>query len=144
MTSPSPLTTVGLMLTLASLLGSFFYIQLSQWLRDVVALRMKADLNRLEGTEAQRRAIVECRIEHARLTAPLTYAVNGVVIAFVLFVLGNGLLMIRTASEDMLYPYVLWPMIVFTMIFVSLSILLLGQGVSNAMYVKSVLDKLSV
>src|SRR5215210_4793448 len=131
------------MLTLASLLGSFFYIQLSQWLRDVVALRMKADLNRLEGTEAQKRAIVECRIEHARLTAPLTYAVNGVVILFVLFVLGNGLLMIQRAADDVLYPYILWPIAVFTSIFVVLSGLLLWQGVSNATYAKAVLDKLA-
>jgi hypothetical protein len=143
MTSPNPLTTVGLMLTLASLLGSFFYIQLSQWLRDVVALRMKVDLNKLEGTEAQKRAIVECRIEHARLTAPLTYAVNGVVILFVLFVLGNGLLMIQRASEDVLYPYILWPIVVFTISFIVLSGLLLWQGASNARYVRSVLDGLS-
>jgi len=37
------------MLTLASLIGSFFYLQLSQWLRDVVALRQKTELNVLQG-----------------------------------------------------------------------------------------------
>ena len=61
----NPLSTVGLMLTLASLIGSFFYLQLSQWLRDVVALRQKTELNVLQGDEGQQRAIVECKVEIA-------------------------------------------------------------------------------
>ena len=40
----NPLTTVGLMLTLASLVGSFFNIQLSQWLRDLLALAQKGKI----------------------------------------------------------------------------------------------------
>jgi hypothetical protein len=55
-------------------------------------------------------------------------------------VLGDGLLMIRSASEDPLYPYILWPLVVFTLTFVVLSGLLLWQGISSSTYVKSVLD----
>ena len=43
----NPLSMVGLMLTLAGLVGTFFYIQLSGWLRDVQALHAKIDLNKL-------------------------------------------------------------------------------------------------
>jgi hypothetical protein len=44
MTDANPLTLVGLVLTLASLVGSFFYIQLSQWLRDLLAVAAKIEL----------------------------------------------------------------------------------------------------
>jgi hypothetical protein len=37
----------------------------------------------------------------------------------------------------------LWPIVVFTLIFLVLSGLLLWQGVSNATYVRSTLDKLA-
>ena len=50
----NPLTTVGLMLTLASIVGSFFYIHLSQGLRDLLALRKQTELNRLAGDEYQK------------------------------------------------------------------------------------------
>jgi hypothetical protein len=55
----NPLTTVGLMLTLAGLVGSFFNIQLSQWLRDLVALAQKVKLNKAQGNENQQKAIIE-------------------------------------------------------------------------------------
>ena len=62
----NPLTTVGLMLTLASIVGSFFYIHLSQGLRDLLALRKQTELNRLAGDEYQKRAIVECQVEYTK------------------------------------------------------------------------------
>ena len=45
----NPLSVVGLMLTLSSLLGSFFYLQLSQWVRDILAVKSKSDLNKFAG-----------------------------------------------------------------------------------------------
>jgi hypothetical protein len=57
------------MLALASLLGSFFYIQLSQWLRDILALSEKIDLNKQQGDSDQKKAIVECRVEMRRLSS---------------------------------------------------------------------------
>jgi hypothetical protein len=139
MTPANPLSTVGLMLTLSSLLGSFFYIQLSQWLRDLLALRQKTDLNKYQGDEAQKRAIVECRIELTKLSSWQTYAVNIAVIIFVIFVLVDGLLMIQLASTDPLYGYVLTALLVFLVLFVMLSFGLLYQGYSNAKYVKDTL-----
>lgn len=137
----NPLTTVGLMLTLASLLGSFFYIQLSQWLRDILALRQKTDLNKIQGNEAQIRAMVECRVEYRKLANWHTYVVNITVIVFVLFVLVDGLLMISQAASDPLYIYVWSALVAFFAIFTVLSFGLLLIGYSNARAVKAELDK---
>lgn len=139
MTQSNPLLTVGLVLTLASLLGSFFYLQLSQWLRDVLALRQKAELNRLQGTEPEKRAIVECRVEFQRLSTWHSYTVNIIVISFVLFMLLLGLDMIRGAMSDPLYWHIHLAMIVFLILFSVLSAGLLIIGSWNAWKVSKIL-----
>lgn len=117
----NPLGTVGLMLTLAGLVGSFFNIQLGQWLRDLVALQQKTTLNIAQANGAQQTAIVECRIELKKLASGETYIINGLVIGFVVFVLVDGFLMIRSASDDPIYPYVYVALWVFLLFFVGLS-----------------------
>ncbi len=124
----NPLTTVGLMLTLAGLVGSFFNIQLSQWLRDLVALSQKVKLNKAQGSEGQQKAIVECKIELEKLANPQTYVVNGLVLLFVVFVLGDGLVMIENANSDPLYPHIRLALWVFVVFFVGLSLWLMGNG----------------
>jgi hypothetical protein len=124
----NPLTTVGLMLTLAGLVGSFFNIQLSQWLRDLVALAQKVQLNKGEGGDPQKRAIVECRIEIRKLTNWQTYIINFLVLLFVMFVLINGLVMIESASADPLYPHVHFALWVFLVFFVIVSLWLTYDG----------------
>jgi hypothetical protein len=132
----NPLTTVGLMLTLASLVGSFFYIQLSQWLRDVLALGQKVELNKRQGDEAQKRAIVECRVEYRRLANWYTYVVNLVVIAFVVFVVVIGLAMIGYAAGDPMEPYIRIALFVFLIMFIVLACGLLLVGFLNAKAIK--------
>jgi amino acid transporter len=139
MTPSNPLSTVSLVLTLASLLGSFFYLQLSQWLRDVLALRQKAELNKLQGTEPEKRAIVECRVEFQRLSTWHSYAVNLIVIAFVLFMLILGLDMIRGAKADQLYWHIHLAMVVFLVLFSVLAAGLLSIGSWNAWKVSKLL-----
>jgi hypothetical protein len=142
MTPANPLSVVGLMLTLASLLGSFFYLQLSQWLRDILALRQKLDLNKLQGDDNQKKAVVECRVEYRRLASWHSYAVNIVVILFVLFVLGLGLRMIRLAQADPLYCYVHLGLNVFGLVFIVLATGLLAIGAQNARWIGRTLAEL--
>ena len=132
MTPSNPLSLISPLLTLAGLVGSFFYIQLSQWLRDLVALRQKIELNRFAGDEAQKRAIVESRIEYRRLASWHTYVVNLSVIGFVLFVLVLGLLMIRPAAGDPMYDYLATALWVFLLLFVGLASGLFWLGHRNA------------
>ena len=139
----SPLSLVGLMLTLAGLVGSFFYIQLSNWLRDLLALRQKVELNKAVGDENQKKAIVECRVEYRKLATWHTYAVNASVIAFVTYVLVNGLSMIRFAGQDPMQPFIWWALVVFLILFLALSLgplMLLGH--QNAQATKTLLDEL--
>lgn len=137
MTPTNPLSIVGLLLTLASLLGTFFYLHLSQWLRDVLALRQKTELNILQGKSSQQRAIVECRVELRRLASWHTYVVNLLVIAFVIFILVLGLDMIKSASSDPLYGEVRLAMFVFLGLFITLSIALMWLGQWNARNIKN-------
>ncbi|MHC2627248.1 hypothetical protein ACVIW2_009335 [Bradyrhizobium huanghuaihaiense] len=124
----NPLTTVGLMLTLAGLVGSFFNIQLSQWLRDLVALAQKVKLNKAQGNENQQKAIVECKIEIEKLANIQSYVINGLVLAFVVFVLVNGLVMIEAASADPLFPQVHVALWVFLVFFIGVSLWLTFDG----------------
>lgn len=135
----NPLSTVSLMLTLAGLVGSFFNIQLSQWLRDLLALEQKVKLNKAQGNDTQQKAIVECRIELNKLANAQTYIVNGLVIAFVIFVLANGILMINGAQADPIYPNVQVALWVFLLFFIGLSVWLMYCGCCVARSVKQTL-----
>jgi len=71
--STEALSVIGFFLTLVSLLGSFFYIHLSDWLREVVALEAKWDVNKI-GTDRDD-AQIECRYEAEKAASwatPLT------------------------------------------------------------------------
>ncbi|MGK9231700.1 hypothetical protein KXS07_08730 [Inquilinus limosus] len=143
MTPVNPLSLLSPLLTLAGLVGSFFYIQLSQWLRDLLALRQKIELNRFAGDEAQKRAIVECRIEYRRLATWHTTAVNLSVIGFVLFVLVLGLLMIREAASDPMHGYMATALWVFLVLFVGLASGLLWLGRRKAKEIGEILDAIA-
>lgn len=135
----NPLTTVGLMLTLAGLVGSFFNIQLSQWLRDLLGLSQKVEMNKAGGTPEKEKALVECKIELKKLANCETYAINVLVLAFVVFVLGNGLAMIRTSSADPLYLHISTALWVFLVFFVGVSGWLIWRGWYTAKAITSIL-----
>jgi hypothetical protein len=130
--SANPISTVSLMLTLAGLVGSFFNIQLSQWLRDLLALEQKILLNKYQGTEPEKRAIVECKIEYAKLANTSSYVLNALIIAFVIFVLIDGLFMACQAQDDPLYPNVAVALWVFLTFFVVVSGWLIYAGSQTA------------
>ena len=130
----NPLSMVGLMLTLASLVGSFFYIQLSGWLRDVEGLRKKISLSEFGNNDDVKKAIRECRVEQARLTAWHTAFVNIAVIWFVWFVLQAGFQMIEMARTDPTYGIIRHTFEVFRLLFMTLSIGLFAVGVGLSIW----------
>lgn len=117
----NPIMAVGLMLTLAGLVGSFFNVQLSQWLRDFSALEQKATLNQNAGTEDKRRVLVECKVEFAKLNRWQTYVTSIAALGFVVFVLGDGLAMASLAAADPLYCHVNVALWFFLLFFVVMS-----------------------
>ncbi len=131
MSDVNPLSIVGLLLTLASIIGTFFYLQLSQWLRDLLALDQKVLLSRdLSTPDQQDRVQFESRVELKRLDNVPTTIVNGTVIAFVVFVWVLSLTMIQSASADPSFVFVLAGLIGFISVFAALVWVLLTQGVA--------------
>jgi hypothetical protein len=124
----NPLSVVGLMLTLSSLLGSFFYLQLSAWVRDILALKSKSDLNNIAGTNDEKKAMRECAVELDKLFNWPTYLVNGVVICFVIVMTLTALDMLEGAAGDPLYRPVKFAFCFFLVVFVLLSFILLSYG----------------
>jgi hypothetical protein len=139
----NPISTVGLMLTLAGLVGSFFNIQLSQWLRDLMALAQKTRMNRRHATTAQEKAIVECRIEFQRLGNPESFFINFLVLLFIVFVLGDGLSMVQAASADPLFNNVRVALWIFLIFFAIMSGWLFYRGWTTSSSIKEMLDSIN-
>lgn len=55
------IAAIGTFLTLTSLLGTFFYVQLSTWLRDLLTLQSKFELNDGGNTPDEQKAVREVR-----------------------------------------------------------------------------------
>ena len=69
-----------------------------------------------------------------------TYIVNFAVIAFVVFVLVDGLAMIQNAKTDPLYGYIWWVFVVFLILFLVLSLGLTWLGHQNAREIRNMLS----
>lgn len=129
MTDTNPLTLVGLVLTLASLVGSFFYIQLSQWLRDLLAVAAKIELYSHGDNPDKDKALLEARIENRKLSSWHLLLTNAVIIAFVCYLVVIGLKLIDAAQADPSYPVIRQAFVIFGLIFAGLSIVLFLFGV---------------
>jgi len=80
------LAVIGFFLTLVGLLGSFFYIHLSDWLREVIALETKWRINSVGDEPDQRADRRECRYEVEQAANWTTLLTSLVVTAFVIFI----------------------------------------------------------
>jgi len=76
------LSLFGLFLGLASLLGSLFAIHLSTWLRDLMALRMKAKKNHRGNDDASKQAMRECQYASDGLINSVPIVMTAVMTAF--------------------------------------------------------------
>jgi uncharacterized integral membrane protein len=142
MNTTNPLSVVGLMLTLSSLLGSFFYLQLSQWVRDILAVKSKSDLNQYAGVADEKKAMRECAVEIDKLLNWPTYIVNVVVIAFVIIVTVIAFAMLNMASADPLYPLLWDAFALFLAVFVVLSLGLIIHGSLQGSQVRQTVGQL--
>lgn len=115
--------------TLASLVGSFFYIQLSQWLRDLLAVAAKIELYSHGDNPDKDKALLEARIENRKLSSWHVLLTNAVIIAFVCYLVVIGLNLIDAAQADPSYPVIRQAFVVFGLIFAGLSIVLFLFGV---------------
>jgi hypothetical protein len=84
----SEVSIIGIFLTLVGLLGSFFYIHLSSWFRDLIALQNKWELNKIGGTPEEIEAQRECRYALRGLYNYVPGLVAGVITLFIGLVSG--------------------------------------------------------
>ena len=87
-TPVSALSVIGFFLTLVGLLGSFFYIHLSDWYREVMALAVKWRVHRYGDEREQKAGRRECRYEAEKLASPTVLVTSVAVTLFVLVVSG--------------------------------------------------------
>ncbi len=97
--STDALSVIGFFLTLVGLLGSFFYIHLSDWLREVIALETKWRINAVGDETDQRAGRRECRYEVEQVANWTTLLTSLVVSAFVIFVFVLALILWRAQPE---------------------------------------------
>jgi hypothetical protein len=80
------LSILGFFLTLIGLIGSFFYIHLSDWYREVLALETKWAINKTGDEADQKAARRECRFEVKKTAGWTTLWTSVVLTAFILLV----------------------------------------------------------
>jgi len=134
------LSVISFFLTLVGLLGSFFYIHLSDWLRDIIALETKWSINKSgDDKKAARR---ECRYEIEQLASWTTLVTSIVVTAFVLFIVGLGWNLWQAQPEkSVAWTSVGLAGLAFTVIYLGMTIGLLWSGYGKTRKLYSTIDK---
>jgi hypothetical protein len=132
-TATDALSVIGFFLTLVGLLGSFFYIHLSDWLREVIALETKWRINAIGDEADQRAARRECRYEAEQVASWTTLLTSLVVTAFVLFIFVLAVNLWRTQPEKSdAWNYIGLAGIGFLAVYLGMTIYLLGRGYIKA------------
>jgi len=136
MASTDALQVIGFFLTLVSLLGSFFYIHLSDWLRDVIALDTKWQINKT-GVD-QRPLRFECCYEVEKVADWTTLVTSVMVTIFIFFIFGLGASLWLTQPEQSVgWTYVGLAGVGFIIIYAIMTIYLLGRGYKKALHLRN-------
>jgi hypothetical protein len=127
--STDALSVIGFFLTLVSLLGMFFYIHLSDWLRNVIALKTKWRFHEGFDLNKQYNAILQCRYEIEQVANWTTLLTSIVVSAFVVFIFYLGAqLWLAQPEKDVAWTYVGWAGVGFFVIYIVMTVYLLLRG----------------
>lgn len=121
--------TVGFLLTLVSLTGTFFYVHLSNWLREILELQAKYELNRVGDTESRKQGRLECRFQLKRLFNHIPLLISIVVTAFLFLIAGVASdLISAVAPQPLIVPYYRRAGVIFLIIYTVLTLYLLLYG----------------
>jgi hypothetical protein len=136
---PQNITAIGTFLTLVSLLGAFFYVHLTNWLRDLLALRAKFELNAGGNTAPEEQALRECRYILHGLYNVLPGLITCAVSVFIAFVAWQSYgILLPYLCTDPLAERLAQSLGLFLAIYVALVAFLLGRGywIGHAILVK--------
>lgn len=140
--SNDALSIIGFFLTLVGLLGSFFYIHLGEWLREVIALETKWDINRIGDEDYQKAARFECRYEIEHIATKTTKITSAVITIFIIFIFILGLLLWVTQPEKTAaWTYVGLAGLGFLLIYLCMTGYLLKNGLDKANKLRNNVDE---
>lgn len=120
---------IGFYLSLTGILGSFFFVHLSNWYREVLELEAKYRENRVGDDERRRWARVECRFQLARLINPVPLLVWLVISGFIAFLAASAWHMVGLASpRPLIFDYYESAFGIFLAVYLLLSLYFLLNG----------------
>jgi hypothetical protein len=127
MTGSETLSAIGFFFTLTSLLGTLFYVQLSNWYRELLELKSKFKMNQYG--DDNKKARLECAFQIQRLYNHVPLLVSAVLTFFILAIGGLSLRLglITRPFPDILLYY-LAASIVFLVIYLALTGYFLVKG----------------
>ncbi|WP_122467908.1 hypothetical protein [Brevundimonas lutea] len=121
--------TLGFFLSLISLLGSFFYVQLSNWLRDLIAAEALFEGNKVGGDETEKTVLRQLKYSIRGQYNLVPLLTSLAVSAFILLISGVIFSILRRAlPTDYLAQNLLLALGGFLTIYVVLTGYLLGRG----------------
>ncbi len=119
----------GFLLTLAGLIGSFFAIHISEWLRDILAISTKAERYKFNSSQEETRALYDIEYEVERLRNNVIYIVSFVVVAFMIVCVIAILFLICMAWDNSsAAKVILTATVLFGVTFSGLYLFMLNKG----------------
>ena len=132
--STDALSVISFFLTLASLIGSFFYIHLSDWFRDIISIETKWSINKYGDDPDQVSARRECEYEIKRVANRVTLVSSIVTTLFIVLIacLSVGLWVTSPEKSDA-WGYVAIAGVSFLVIYLGMTgyLLISGYGKAN-------------
>ena len=131
-------SAIGFMLTLVGLIGTFFYVHLSNWLREMLELKSKCDLNSVGDSDSRKQGRLECRFQLRRLLNHITLLVSIVISSFIVTLVLVARQMIEAANpQPAVVPYYKAAASVFLVIYFGLTTYMLAFGYFIAFRVRA-------
>lgn len=135
--SSDALSVISFFLTLVGLLGTFFYIHLAEWYRDVLALETKWEVNKSGDDPDQKAARRECRYEAVQMASWSTLVTSIVITVFIGLVAALSILLWWTApAKSDAWTYIAMAGLGFLAAYLGMTISLLVLGYRKAHKVK--------
>ena len=127
--SSQEIGTLGFFLTLVSLLGTFFYVQLSNWLRDLIASESIYDANVVAGTPDEKEELRKLRYGIAGLYNLVPLLTSVAISTFIGLVAGIVMRIVWHAlATDYLARNLMLALCAFLAIYGGLTVYLLARG----------------
>jgi|SRR5271157_5408941 len=129
-------SAVGFFLTLTGLLTTFFYVQLSNWFREILELRSKYEENSVGEDDRRRVARIECRFQLKRLFNHVPAMTSAVVTTFIVVITCLSFSMIgQIAPHPALFDYYSTALWIFLVAYLLLTLYFLLHGYGIAFWI---------